>query len=373
MVLHIANDFSGSKVYKNLFTELDKLNINQIIYNPIQKKLPIGFNSFEIKNKASVIIYSPVLSLYSRLNYKAKIKRIVEDIESKKIIDHVSVIHAHTWYSDGGVAYELYKKHATPYIIAVRNTDLNLFFKYMLHLRNYGLNILKNASEIIFISPIYKERFLKNETIQGCLEDFKDKCHVIPNGIDAFWIENIQNRKMTFNNPVELLYVGNFTLNKNVIRLIKAVEILNSNEVKCNLKIIGSKGKEHNKVLKRIKTKDYLTYLGEIRDKNELKKIFRNSDIFTMPSKSETFGLVYVEAISQGLPILFAKNEGIDGCYESIGEAVIPLEIKDISSGITKIINNFKEYEFDPKDIVQNHNWIYIAERYNKLYLKFSK
>jgi hypothetical protein len=40
--------------------------------------------------------------------------------------------------------------------------------------------------KFIFISPIYKERFLKNETIQSCLEDFKDKCHVIPNGIDAF-------------------------------------------------------------------------------------------------------------------------------------------------------------------------------------------
>jgi hypothetical protein len=53
-------------------------------------------------------------------------------------------------------------------------------------------------------------------------------------------------------------------LNKNVIRLIKAVEILNSNEVKFNLKIVGSKGKEHNKVLKRIKTKGCFTYLGEM-------------------------------------------------------------------------------------------------------------
>jgi hypothetical protein len=41
--------------FKKSFTELDKLNINQIIYNPIQKKIA-GLNSFEIINKESLII-----------------------------------------------------------------------------------------------------------------------------------------------------------------------------------------------------------------------------------------------------------------------------------------------------------------------------
>jgi glycosyltransferase involved in cell wall biosynthesis len=373
-ILHITNDYSGSTVYRKLVAELDRLALEQIVYNPIRKTSLIGKNKINLENKNSSIMYAHILSEYvDRIFYKKKIEKILKDIESKINLKQIDIVHAHTWFSDGGVAYELHKKHNIPYIVAVRNTDLNLFFKYMVHLRKYGLEILRNASKIIFISPIYKKRFLEHKVIQLYLEVFKDKCEVIPNGVDNFWIENVQNRKLTLNKPVELLYVGSFTSNKNVLRLLKAVELLNFKEIKFNLKIIGSGGKEHNKVLRHIQGKDCFNYLGEVRDKNELKKIFQNSDIFTMPSKSETFGLVYIEAISQGLPILFARNEGIDGSYENVGEGVNPLKIKDISKGIENIINNHKEYLFTPTEIVQNHNWVKIAEKYSKFYLKFSK
>lgn len=369
-ILHITNDYSGSKVYSQLFSKLDSLKVKQLVYNPVMKFSGSGRNLIKFDVIGSKIIYRPILNLKTRINYHHKINRILTDLIENIDLTNVDLVHAHTWYSDGGVAYELYKKHKIPYILAIRNTDLNLFFKYMLHLRNYGLDILRNASKIIFISPIYKKRFFENLKIQQYLYDFKDKCEVIPNGIDEFWVENVQNRKTIYSNPVELLYVGSFTSNKNVVRLLKAVELLNFNEIKFNLKIIGSGGKDHGKVLKQIQTKDYFSYLGEVRDKNELKKIFKSSDLFVMPSKSETFGLVYIEAISQGLPILFAENEGIDGCYENIGEGVNPLKIQDISRGIEKIINNYQKYQFNPTDIVQNHNWIKIAEKYYTLYSK---
>lgn len=50
--------------------------------------------------------------------------------------------------------------------------------------------------------------------------------------------------------------------------------------------------------------------------KKQLREAFSISDIFVMPSKPETFGLVYVEALSQGLPILYAKGEGFDGYFD---------------------------------------------------------
>jgi glycosyltransferase involved in cell wall biosynthesis len=366
--LHITNDYSGSKVYTNLFKELDNLNINQIIYNPIQKKLPLGLNSFDLKSNESHIIYSPILNLYSRLNYKAKIKRIVKDIECKDIIRNVSFIHAHTWYSDGGVAYELYKKYSTPYIVTIRNTDFNLFFKYLIHLRPYAIEILSNSTRIIFISSIYQKRFFKLSFMQNNINKIGEKVMCIPNGIDDFWVNNVRSRKVAYNNSIELLYVGSFTSNKNVIRLLKAVERLNYNNVRFNLKIIGSGGKEQSKVLKRIETKAYFSYLGEVRDKNELKKIFSNSDIFTMPSRSETFGLVYVEALSQGIPILNTINEGIDGAYENVGEAVVFNDIEDIAEKILKISNNYSSYNFDPRLIVKNHDWQVVAKKYINIY-----
>lgn len=128
MVLHITNDYSGSTVYKNLVKELDYLNIEQTIYNPIRDASRIGRNKIDFENSQSQVIYSHILSKYTdRIFYQKKIKKIVRDIEAKIDLTKIKFIHAHTWYSDGGVAYELHKKYKIPYIVAVRNTDLNLF------------------------------------------------------------------------------------------------------------------------------------------------------------------------------------------------------------------------------------------------------
>ena len=48
-ILHIANDYNGSAVYKNLASELDKLEVRQIIYTAFREKNNIGNN--EIKSR----------------------------------------------------------------------------------------------------------------------------------------------------------------------------------------------------------------------------------------------------------------------------------------------------------------------------------
>lgn len=369
MILHLTNDFSGSTVYKNLIKELDRLNISQIVYNPIRDKNRIGKNKIDLTTADSEIIYSPILNSHTdRIFYRRKIKKIQCDVETKIEVSQVKLIHAHTWFSDGGVAYELFKKYDIPYIVAVRNTDLNLFLKYFIHERNYGLQILKQASKIIFISPIYFERFKSNRVVLPFLSDLEFKSEVIPNGVDDFWVNNVSERKKKVCKPVELLYVGNFSTNKNVMRLLKAVEKLNEQALTFNLKMIGGGGKEENKIFSYIETKDFFSYLGIIKDKKELQEIFKSVDIFTMPSKSETFGLVYVEALSQGLPVVYTRNEGIDGAYQNIGEKVNPLDINEIAGAILKIAENIDHYHFNPRQIVNSHKWSLIASKYQDIY-----
>lgn len=370
-ILHLANDYSGSKVYKNLISSLDFNGLSQIVYTAVRDQRLIERNEIKFEKCYSKVIYSNILNNYTRLNFNYKIKKIYEDICIKIDLDKINLIHAHTWYSDGAIAYEIYKKYKIPYIVTIRNTDLNLFFRYMLHLRNYAVKILLNAKQIIFISPIYKKRLFENIIFKQNRDYLIHKSEILPNGIDNFWIQNLKNRRDKIHSPAELIYIGNFNKGKNVLGLINAVELLNKKNINCHLNIVGGGGNQFSKVLKRIYKSSIITYHGKISNKKTLEKIFMKCDIFTMPSHKETFGLVYIEALSQGIPVLYTKNEGIYGYYDGlIGEPVISGSVNSIAEGLSKLIKNYENYLFDPSDIVKNHNWDSISKKYLKIYEK---
>lgn len=368
MILHITNDFSNSTVYKNLISELDNKGLEQIVYNPVNSVGCIGRNKVNFKVRESSIIYSNILNKHlDRILFKTKINKILSDVELKVNINTINAIHAHTWFSNGAIAYELFKKYRTPYIIAIRNTDLNLFWR-LPYIKSYGLKILKSASKIILISESYKNRALEDCKIRSCIEF---KYTVIPNGVDPFWLKNSVKRKHQNNlRFINILYVGNFSSGKNVVNLIKAVLKINTLHDNIKLSLVGGGGNNHKKVLCLINENlTILKYYGKVDDKNELLAIYRNHQIFAMPSKHETFGLVYIEALLQGLPILYTKGEGVDGLYgKEVGEAVENSSIVEIELKLSKLINNLYNYDYNVEKIKTTHNWKIIAEKYNNLY-----
>ncbi|NMA74678.1 MAG: glycosyltransferase, partial [Bacteroidales bacterium] len=99
-----------------------------------------------------------------------------------------------------------------------------------------------------------------------------------------------------------------------------------------------------------------------------LKDSYKTHDIFAMPSIAETFGLVYIEALTQGKPILYTQNEGVEGTYINVGESVNCYSVSDITEGLKRIIVNYNSYDFKPKEIAINHNWNMIGEQYSLIY-----
>src|SRR5690554_1664040 len=373
MILHITNHFSGSTVYKNLVEELDNLGLSQIVYNPVKEKSRIGKNKIGLEVSDSDIIYSHILNKTTdRVFYRKKIKKILKDIETKIDFSEIKMIHAHTWYSDGGVAYLLSKKYNIPYIVTIRNSDLNVFQKYLFHERAFGRKILERAKSVILIAASYKQRVLDLESLEKIKSSLQKKLQIIPNGVDPFWLSNFLEKKSKNTNVIfNLLYIGKFNRGKNVLALQKAISEINKKEKRVHLHLIGGGGNVHTEVLKQVNLyKEIMTYHGKIFDLSKLKEHFEKADIFAMPSKHETFGLVYVEAMLQGLPILYTAKEGIDGFYnEKIGEKVSKQAgASEIKLAILKLIDNDVEYEIPTQKLLENHNWENIALTYLKLY-----
>ena len=187
------------------------------------------------------------------------------------------------------------------------------------------------------------------------------------NGIDKQWLDSI-NR--TSNNGDNILYIGNFSVNKNVSTLIKAIYKLRQEKEFNHIKltIIGGDSDKNNEITNLIKTNnDFIEYLGKIYDISKIQAIMRQHALFAMPSIHETFGLVYIEALSQNLPIVYTKGQGVDKLFNEdkdlVGIAVNPHSVESIKDAIKEILINRDKYsnkqvEFSPFD------WKNIANNY---------
>ena len=372
-ILHITNDYTGSTVYMNLVHELDELGVQQFVYAPIRGTNGIGKNKVQLKIKGSEILYRDILNYSTdRYFYPLKLKKLYRDIRKHIDFSQIDFIHAHTWYSDGGVAYLLSKKYNIPYIVTVRNTDLNVFQKRLKYLRPFGRKILQHSEMIILIAASYKEKVLELSSLKSIKSTIKPKLKVMPNGVDSFWIQNaVQNKKEHIENELQLLYVGQFIKRKEVLALQASVCVLNR-EYNKNIKLhlVGGGGADEQRILEQVNKNPHLfTYHGKVYDKNKLLAIYRSCNVLAMPSRAETFALVYVEAMLQGLPILYAKKEGVDGFYdEKIGEAVIAGDVEDITKKLILIYDNFDSYQLNIPLLKSNHDWRLIAKQYLKLY-----
>lgn len=364
-ILHINSYYSVSKFYKNLYEEQKKHNLDIDVYVPISKardasELKLGDYTKISKNHGK----------YDRLFFHFKHLKILNDIVKKYKIGDYSLTHAHSLFSNGYISYKLYKKYNIPYIVAVRSTDINVFFKKMVHLRKLGIDILRNAQKIIFISEPYKEYTIKEYIPSQYKKEIRLKSTVITNGISDFWIKNkLTKKEKPKNNEINVIQVGDIIARKNVGTTIEACKILIDKGYKVSLKIVGKiKNDKYNSLIKQSSFIQYIPFCS----KEELIKHYRNSDIFVMPSKNETFGIVYAEAMSQGLPIIYTRDEGFDGQFEEgeVGYAVEYDSAEEIALKIIKIMEDYTEISRRSIANIDQFDWNYIVKEYDDIYNK---
>lgn len=364
--LHICNDFYGSAVHKNLYQQLSDHSIEQTIYFPSRSyAMPKASSELSIPN-ADVIISKP-LSKIHRILFRNKINFLFSDLIQKVDVSNHDIVHATTLFSDGAIALKIKKKFNIPYVVTVRSTDVNGFLKYRKDLTFLGLEILKEAEKVIFITPALMQNLSTKPIFRLKKDSFLQKSDVIYNGVDEFWLKDNHPKQNII--PTKILYVGTLIRRKNVLNLCKAVLDLNNNGNNYQLTIVGSGG-AFEKEIKNLdlKTRGTIIYKGKITDKNELKKVYRDNHIFALPSKSETFGLVYIEALSQGLPIIYLKNESVDGMFKSnVGNPAVNPNISSLMKSIQKTFDDYSNIDLSEINF-EEFSWFDIGKKYNEIY-----
>ena len=299
--------------------------------------------------------------------FDCKQRKIFTAVEKSYNIGDFDVIHAYTLFTDGNCARLLSEKYDIPYVVAVRNTDVNAFFRLRPHLRMRGVKTMLKASAVFFLSESYRNQVFDKYIPDKYRDALLKKSHIIPNGIDDFWLNNVPKCPNQIDDTIKLIYAGRIDRNKNISTTQKAVALLREKGYKVTFTVVGKVADK--KIYNKIK-KDLYTECLPAQSKQSLLEIYRKHDIFVMPSFTESFGLVYAEAMSQGLPVVYSKGQGFDNQFSEgkVGYHVYAHDAQNVSDAIEKIIQNFDSIV--PSTIVsaRDFNWTQITAKYNDIY-----
>lgn len=367
-VLHINCNYVGTALHRIMTHHLSHDDINCTIFCPV-------FSAPDTFQSAENEIISKCFKKWDRVFYFNKQRKIITSLKkSVSNIEQFDIIHAFTLMTDGNVAYRLSKEYSIPYIVAIRDTDVNSFFRIKPYLRFLGIRIMRNASAIFFLSETYKKYVLNRYVPEKYRAEVEARTYVIPNGIDDYWLANKYNYRdfsaieaKLNRKELSIVCVGRISKRKNIPMLQKAIRLLQNRGWNVELEVIGKV--EDQSEFERIKEDGHTVYHPPTDNKG-LIRFYRKADIFVLVSHTETFGLVYAEAMSQGLPVVYTKGQGFDGQFSEgeVGYAANANDPHEIADMIEKICSNYTQIAKNTTRVVDRFNWNLICDQYRELY-----
>jgi len=360
-ILHINCNYIGTTLHQLMVENLDELGYDNNVFVPTYDR---GLSV--IKPNDNVFV-SECFKKWDRLVFDYKQQKILKAVESHYSVKDYNLIHAYTLFTDGNCARKLSRKYGIPYVVAVRNTDVNDFFRLMPHLRSRGVKTMLEAEAVFFLSESYRKQVFEKYIPAKYQDEIQKKSHIIPNGIDDFWFANQPEGDNKIENTIKLIYAGRIDRNKNIPTTQKAAALLREKGYNVTLTVVGKVADEN--VFATIQRDSHTEYLPA-QPKESLIELYRKHNIFVMPSYTESFGLVYVEAMSQGLPVIYSQGQGFDDQFPegTVGYHVSAYDAQNVADGIEKVIQNF--YDITPNTMAsaRRFNWKEITARYDAIY-----
>ena len=241
------------------------------------------------------------------------IKRIINKVYKEFKFD---LIHSHVAVPDGYAGMILNKEFKVPHVVTIHGQDFQNTISRNINCKKALFNVLNHIDKIITVS-----NKLKNVVKD---ENFYNKIEVVNNGIDKDYIsvdkiqENYIEKNRINKNLIKILSVSNLKETKGIHINLKAIAKLKEIYSNISYDIIGD-GEYRGKLeelIKELGLEDNVSFLGKLEHK-EVIDIMKQYDIFSLPSYKEGFGMVYIEAMAQGIPVIGVKGEGIEDAIEN--------------------------------------------------------
>lgn len=303
---------------------------------------------------------------------------ICEFIIAWKIIkkEKIDIIHSHWIIPQGLIGAIIRLIIGTPHITSIHGTDIHLIHSHkqayplIRLISKYSNNITTNSSHTCrLLQDIIPQSMTKNRVIPMGIypEEFNAKPHC-----------DIKGQKI-------ILFVGRLIPLKGTSILIKALRIIHLDDSSIQLFIVGE-GPEQiflEKLASDLEVLPSVRFLGNL-PRNELGMYYKNASVFVLPSitykdQSEGLGVVLLEAMASGAPVIGTDTGGIpDIIKDGInGLLVPPGDPYALADAIIRIIENpdltnqFREAGL--KTVHERFSWEKISDQFIEIYQELLK
>jgi N-acetyl-alpha-D-glucosaminyl L-malate synthase BshA len=203
----------------------------------------------------------------------------------------------------------------------------------------------------------------------------KREIHVIPNFINSHEslpiIDLEKRRRYATDDERILTHISNFRKVKRIDDVVKVFAKVNE-QIPCKLLLAGD-GPERAMVeflARELKICDRIIFLGKVRDTSHVLEI---SDLFILPSKTESFGLAALEAMAEGVPVISSNTggipevnlEGFSGYLSNVGD------VEEMASNALKILStneNLQNFRINALNRAKDFTLEKILPLYEALY-----
>lgn len=245
---------------------------------------------------------------------------------------------------------------------------------------------IEKASEIL-TKPIH--RLLERETIrhaskvlvpslqtqaeiQAMFRIGSEKLTVLPHGVDSARFQFKEHRDFKPEQP-HLLFVGPLERSKSIDTLIVAVRRLHERGNPVQVDVVGE-GPERARLVAHAKTLgvlEHVNFLGFVPE-DALIRLYQESHIFVFPSVKEGFGLVVLEAMASGLPVVASDIPPLRDILSDVGALVPPRNPVAIADTVDYLLGNPKRLlemsRKGRKRVEEQYTWDRVVSKLETLY-----
>lgn len=317
---------------------LNKVKLHPIFFTDKEKiegALPFNFPCFTTHPRSN-LNFQELTELELKAYEESFRKAIKEEIQEFK----PDIIHGqHIW-----ILSSIAAEFNIPLVVTAHGTDI-MGYQNDSRFHKYADFTIEKCKRVITISKD------SDNLVTDTFKNLQNKNIIIKNGYDpgVFYPEEINKEnvlkelgiKKSFGKIVS--FVGKLTNFKGVDILLKACQKYEDDET---LTIIAGNGElfeELNKLKVELNLKNVF-FIGN-QPHEMLRKIYNIANVSIVPSRREPFGLVALEALACGTPVIGTNQGGIpDFLNEKVGTLVEVENVEELAEAVDNILNGKKEF-----------------------------